>query len=180
MDLLKRNRSEKSASELIENYNENGCFITTCCDNDINEIKVWLDKTNCPDAVITASIGNIIIPFSFEDYIFQRTNTADKFLDFAQQLKIPCCFGGVFRSVEQIKNAKNTKIEFLPDTFDIYKFAEVILTKEFVIEWNEENAPLILLLCLREKDHSKLKSMKVRIDDINHSIDSLTNAFYED
>lgn len=180
LDLLKRNRADQFASKIIEDYNENGCFTTIFCDNNTNGIKVWVDKTNCPDAVITACIGNIIIPFSFEDYIFMKNDAAEKFLEFARQLKIPMCFGGVFSSVDCIETSKSMKIDPLPDLSDIYKFAEVILTKDFILEWNQKNAPLILLLCMREKDHNKLKAMKTRIDDINQSIDLLTNTFYND
>lgn len=153
---------------MLDTYNKNGI---RKIGNPYASITMWCDHISNPDTVITVEIGNLIIPFSFSDYIFEKSDKAEQFYQLLKEYNIPADFGRIAQSVDDIKD----RVELSEKAFALDNtktLEDKINGCIMMLEPTEENKDFIFLFGLKERYRQSLCSFNFTLNKINELIDA--------
>lgn len=170
-----QNCNSDEAKRLLSEYKENGWQKTEW---DITEwdITLWHDRISSPNAVIAITVGSLIIPFSFADYILEKSDKAKETQKLLNKYKIPYMFGRIYPSVDVLHDSVKRSEEVFE--FDNGIDPEIKINQRLMtLEPTEENKNLIILLGLKERYrqtvHSIRQNMKKLEEIVNQSKEML-------
>lgn len=150
--------NSKAARKLLAAYENNG--IRRIGQPDAS-IRMWCDHIDKPDAVIVATIGNLLVPFSLSDYLFERSNEAERFHRLVRQCHIPTVFGRIYPSLDEIKEQiERSEKAFAADYED--KVNQCLM----MLEPTKENERLIFLIGLKERYRQSTEQLRLCIKEI--------------
>lgn len=168
------------AKNILTEYHKNGCGIIPY--NDIHPIKaycpeecyitIWADSISDKDTITVFRTGNVIIPFSLNDYLFSSSyrDEMTKFKKTMDKCKIPYIFGSIYKSQKDIKQYAESAKKICKQ---IPEIEEQINSTPIILDWNEQNENLILLLGLKERYRQSEMSLKATLAHIKHSLKNI-------
>lgn len=167
---LLQNCKDKKAKQLLKKYDKKG-ILSSCSPFATDIVTIWCDHISNPDTVITVEIGNLIIPFSFSDYIFEKSDKAEQFYQLLKEYNIPADFGRIAQSVDDIKD----RVELSEKAFALDNTKTIedkINGCIMMLEPTEENKDFIFLFGLKERYRQSLCSFNFTLNKINELIDA--------
>lgn len=161
-------RNSKAARKLLAAYEKNG--IRRIGQPDAS-IRMWCDHIDKPNAVIVATIGNILVPFSLSDYLFEKSNEAEQFHQLVRQYHIPAVFGRIYPSVDAIKEQVERSEKAF--AFDNGMDYEVKVNQCLMMLWpTKENERLIFLIGLKERYRQSDEQLRLRMQEVKDIVSS--------
>lgn len=159
-----QNCDSDEAKKLLSEYKENGWQKTEW------DITLWHDRISNPNAVIAITVGSLIIPFSFADYILEKSDKAKETQKLLNKYKIPYMFGKIYPSVDVLHDSvkrSEEAFEFDNDIDPEIKINQCLIT----LEPTEENENLIILLGLKERYRQTVHSIRQNMKKLEEIVD---------